>query len=102
MRRLAAGASFPCHKTAEHSYDGDGDPEYIPSSDDEFCAGALILMERSLPAGCMTNQLARIAHRLRMFNPAALDTDAPVYASFSAMRAAHKKTGKRQRSRTDS
>lgn len=65
---LLNGGSFPCHKTV--NYDDDGDP----ITGDQFCAGALIAMERE----GLAPQLARTMERLGGYDASRLDMDAPV------------------------
>lgn len=86
---LQAGAPFPCHATVDYSkVDEDGDHEYAPTSREQFCAGALILMEKEFSenGGCLRNQAVRWETRLGGdFNPDNLDLTAPVFDSFDEM-----------------
>lgn len=68
---LRQDKAFACHKTVEHDDDG----ERVPRSEEQHCAGALILLER---AG-QPNQLMRIAERLDLYDRTKLDTSAPVF-----------------------
>lgn len=70
------GKTFPCHKTV--TYDGPRD-----RSKEQHCAGALIFAENT--GGVERNQMLRIAMRLRIFDPEALDTTSPVYRSVEDM-----------------
>lgn len=78
---LWGGAEFPCHKTTHHDDDGD----YMPSKDEQFCAGALIVQELSDGP----NQMMRIAERLGMYDPRELDMAAPVYECLEDFIEAH-------------
>lgn len=69
--------SFPCHKTTE--FDGDG--EYIPQSEEQHCAGAMILLEKYENP----NQLMRIAERIGCYDMQKLDMDAPVFDTWEDM-----------------
>ncbi len=68
--------TFSCHNTNEF----DEEEGYaIETSDSRHCAGAMIfLMANDQQNGGM-NQMMRIAYRLNMFDPDALDLAAPVY-----------------------
>lgn len=64
--------SFMCHKTVHHPTTGgewisdDGNEEtYVPSNNEQQCAGSLILLEKM---GHRT-QLMQVMHRLGMYNP---------------------------------
>jgi hypothetical protein len=67
-----AGGTFQCHKT-NVKVGGKGDPMH--------CAGALIFAEKN---GNET-QLMRIAGRLNMYDPNALDMDADVFDTMDEM-----------------
>ena len=69
---LARGADFACHKTTETDPSDESQNVAVPGS--QFCAGALIALER-LGA---PNQPMRIAERLGMYDPSKLDMGAPV------------------------
>lgn len=69
---LAQGAEFACHQTTED--DPHDESERIAVEKSQFCAGALIALEKSGVA----NQAMRIAERLNIYNPSKLDMDAPV------------------------
>jgi hypothetical protein len=87
IERALERTEFPCHTTTEH----DDESEYIPSSNEIHCAGALILMEK---AG-RSSQMMRIAERLGMYDHRKLDMDAPVFDSFEEMAAAQMPRRKR-------
>jgi hypothetical protein len=70
---LERGAMFPCHKTTVDVETDDGD-ERVTTPDSQFCAGALIAMERS----GTSNQMVRIGERLGLFDAERLDMDSPV------------------------
>lgn len=75
------GGTFPCHNTVE--YKDCGDARTTPKTN--FCAGALIVMEKSGVA----NQAMRIAERLGMYDAGKLNMKAPVFGSlreFAAQR----------------
>lgn len=75
-RSLADGAEFPCHKTTVT--DPDDESENTTGAHSQWCAGALIVMERTQTP----NQAMRIAERLNLYHPARLDMQAPVARSF--------------------
>jgi hypothetical protein len=79
---------FPCHKTV--LYDDDG--EACPSSDEQHCAGALVLLERiNRP-----NQMMRIAERLGVYKRTALNMNAPIFKSTRVFVAAQPTRERRQ------
>lgn len=67
---LRMGADFPCHETIEHDEDGEG----IRNSESQFCAGALIVLEKD----DSPNQMMRIGERLRLYDYNKLNFNAPV------------------------
>lgn len=67
----AQDATFACHETTQHDDEGD----HIPSSKEQHCAGALILLEKTN----QPNQIMRIAERLGLYDRRRLHMDAPVY-----------------------
>lgn len=69
---LARGADFPCHKTTVT--DPDDESQRAATGESQFCAGALIALERS----DAPNQAMRFAERLGLYDPSKLDMDAPV------------------------
>lgn len=75
---IAEGSFFSCHKTVD--YEVDEEERFSPLPGEQFCAGALILMEK---AGAR-NQAVRLAERLDMHDPARLDLEAPVFDSLAA------------------
>lgn len=70
---LRRGAEFSCHKT---TVQGDND-EVVRSGDEKFCAGAMIVLEKSEGP----NQMMRIAERLGMYDYSKLKMESPVYDS---------------------
>ncbi len=64
---LLADEIFICHKTVRYSDEGE-DEDRIPHAEEQACAGALLfcLGQGRLP------QLARIAQRLKLFEPEAM------------------------------
>jgi hypothetical protein len=85
---LEHGALFPCHKTVDYDDPNDEGGEGRVTGDSQFCAGALILMEKEWEdqGGAMANQMVRICTRIG--NPPldldALDMDAPVFDDFES------------------
>lgn len=79
---LERGGMFPCHKTVD--YKGSTDGEGRVTANSVFCAGALIVMERSWDHGAVENQAVRIAGRLGLLDLDKLDMDAPVAEDFDA------------------
>ena len=71
---LERGAIFHCHETVTYGEDDDDTPDTTGS---QFCAGALIMLERERGA----NQAMRIGGRLGLYDPDKLDMDAPVVES---------------------
>lgn len=71
---IACGSEFPCHKTTVLTDDGE-DLEAGPDS--QFCAGALIVLERQQAP----NQAMRIAERVGVYAAVTLDMEAPVARS---------------------
>ncbi len=71
------GSTFPCHKTTE--FDDEGESIGVG---EQHCAGALILLDKSVPNGTGSSNILRIAMRLRIFDPDKLKIDAPVFATF--------------------
>lgn len=79
---LRMGAEFPCHKTIEHDEDGEG----IRSKDSQFCAGALIILEK----GKEPNQMMRVGERLGLYDYNKLDLiNPPVYDDLDEWVMAH-------------
>lgn len=74
-------ASFSCHKTTRHDDEG----EAIRTSEEQHCAGALIMLERMK----MPNQMMRIAYK-RWYDPTKLKMDSPVYDNTQQMIAAYR------------
>lgn len=71
---IANGATFACHQTTTYN-DETGEMESLAES--QFCAGALIMMEKQNAP----NQIMRIAERLGIYDPSALDMGASVCGS---------------------
>lgn len=86
---LERGGSFACHKTTVPCDDEDEMESIgmIETEDSQFCAGAMILMEKdwSDNGGVIGNQLLRIMHRLGAFDPSRLDLTSTVFDSFDEM-----------------
>jgi len=80
---LERGAMFPCHKTVDYDDPNDEEGEGKITGDSQFCAGAMILMEKEWEdqGGCMANQMVRILTRIgeNPLNPDNLDMNAPVF-----------------------
>lgn len=81
--------TFTCHKHlhGEHDCDPEGDEAYHPSTTDQMCAGAMILVEKlGTP-----NQMLQIAERLGLRDPNRLlqGAFADVYDSIDDMAAGH-------------
>ena len=71
--------TFACHKTVEFD-----DGEHVSSSNEQHCAGALIMLERME----RPNQMMRIAERCGIYDRNKLAMDAPVYDNADDMLAA--------------
>jgi len=79
--------TFSCHKTNDLDENGD----IIETKKTEYCAGALILLEKlELP-----NQMMRIAERLGIYNRHGLDMDVPSFA-YEKVEAANRRRIKEQ------
>lgn len=77
LRRLLqfCKGAFHCHKTGvcdESNEDAGG--EFLPTSTSQYCAGALIFLERRKAP----HQMMRIAERLGMYDRTKLNMKAPV------------------------
>lgn len=70
---LRSGAEFPCHKTVDYSKDSEG----VTTSESKFCAGSMVVLEKSEGP----NQMMRIAERLGLYDYRNLNTEAPVFES---------------------
>ena len=73
---------FPCHKTVDHEaqaaideWDDGHEPEYMMDENNQFCAGALIMLEKCERPG----QMMRIAERLGSYDRTKLVMDSPVF-----------------------
>lgn len=69
------GASFACHKTLGHDDDGDT----YTKSDSQFCAGAIIMLEKSGQAGNVA--MIRGAERFGLYKHSEMEMDSPVFDS---------------------
>ncbi len=78
VNALTNGGVFPCHETVDHNDDG----KQVDSLTENFCAGALIMIEKK---GDGPNQMMRICERLGMYNHTKLKMNSPVYDSFGEM-----------------
>lgn len=70
---LLRGSDFICHETSVEVPDSE-DGEHDRGPDSQFCAGALITLEKQ----GFANQMMRIAERIGIYDASALDMDAPV------------------------
>lgn len=77
---LARGAEFACHQTTVECQDDEGD--LTADANSQFCAGALIALERAEAP----NQAMRIAERLNLYDSSKLDMGAPVGTLFDFQR----------------
>jgi len=68
---LFGGGEFSCHKLN----DSDGEGGRVEGDKSQFCAGALILLEKLE----QPNQMMRICHRLGLYDRRKLAMDAPVF-----------------------
>lgn len=84
---IIEGAVFPCHKTN----DNESQPEngFVHQEKHQFCAGALILLEKTGDAS--KSNMIRMAERLRLYDKNILEMDAPVFDSRAALLAWHKR-----------
>ena len=76
-RRWWPAESFPCHRTIIYGEDENGDTETTIPPTAQQCAGVMAILHREN----RPNDAMQIAERLGMWNPAALDSTAPFYAS---------------------
>jgi hypothetical protein len=84
---LQEDKTFTCHETitGEHDLDDDGIPyAYHPGAEDQHCAGALILIEKTRSA----NQMVQLAERLGLWDKSKMHFDAPVFETAADMIAA--------------
>lgn len=72
---LLDGGNFPCHKT--HDYTDDDDREFKHQDSHQFCAGALIMLNKE--HNTLQSQALRMAIRLGLYNPNDLDVSSPVF-----------------------
>lgn len=76
---------FACHKTVDYAEaEWDDDESYSSGgmANASHCAGALILLEKLE----QPHQMMRIAERIGLYDPDALDMEAPVWDSWEDMR----------------
>lgn len=78
---LEEGGVFPCHKTIKHGEldDYDEDDTFIHQESHQFCAGALIMLEKTGDAN--KSRAIQIAERLGLYDKDALKMDSPVFES---------------------
>jgi hypothetical protein len=69
--------SFPCHKTIDYSENEDGSEKHVIGPDAQQCAGVMLILYREN----RPNDAMQLGERFRLWNPAKLAADAPVYAS---------------------
>lgn len=88
LAALRNGGTFSCHRTVDYDaidedeeLDEDGNERPIAGAGEEFCAGALVLLERT--GGAERNQMVRIEERLGRLDLSKLDLGAPVASSFA-------------------
>lgn len=94
---LEEDLTFTCHKTIsgentdedEYAYEEDPTAEvsYVPGPQDQMCAGALVLIQKT----GSSNQMVQLAERFGMWDPSKLDMDSPVYESARDMVEAHER-----------
>lgn len=79
---LESGSSFSCHETVTYS----DDLEYVRSPSEQFCVGAILVMENETnrDPGAMANQMVRIGVRLGMIDLDSLEGHADVYEDFES------------------
>lgn len=75
---IASGSIFPCHETTADAVDDDGNEIRVQVDTSQFCAGAVIAMEKM----GQPNQALRMAERFGMYDQATMDMNAPVVSSF--------------------
>ena len=83
---LRAGRTFTCHETTVSVDREDGSSDRVDGAKAQMCAGAMSVLMKD-PVG--PNQMMRIAQRLGVFDPDALDPDAPTFDSLRAFVAHH-------------
>lgn len=74
---LVRDESFPCHKTIDYDRmdDDDEDDSWVPTGEEQHCAGATIMLLKME----MPNQMMRIMGRLGYLKEENIDMDAPVF-----------------------
>jgi hypothetical protein len=79
---LKVDGTFPCHETVTHDDDG----EHLSTPEEQFCAGAMVMLEKSEDAEqAPLNQMLRIAERLGFYDHKKLDMKSSVFDCFSDM-----------------
>lgn len=76
---LRRGSEFPCHETTVCVVDEQDEEHFVQGRGSQFCAGALITMERE----GFANQMMRISERIGVYDRDGLDMDAPVSDSLN-------------------
>jgi len=91
--------TFSCHGTVDYAAIEERGEDmhdegyrHIPGAEEQHCAGAMVLLEKSGRA----NQMMRIAERLGFYDHKRLKMDAPVFASRDAMVKAFQKLNRRK------
>lgn len=74
-QNLLDGGNFPCHKT--HDYADDSGSEFRHQDNHQFCAGALIMLEKE--NNTLQSHALRMAIRFDLYNPNDLDKSSPVF-----------------------
>lgn len=69
--------TFSCHKTVDYSDEWNDSSTHIPTEDEQHCAGALIVLNRS--GELFNNFLYRLAVWAKLFDPDKLNMHAPVF-----------------------
>lgn len=80
---LKAGGVFPCHKTVTYDdndcFDDEDGDTFVHQESHIFCAGALIMLEKTGEA--VGSNAIRIAERLGLYDHNKLDMESPVFSS---------------------
>lgn len=74
-------AEFACHCTTETVEDDHGNSDRVATDKSQHCAGMLIMLEKMQ----QPHQMMRICGRLGLYDPTALDMDAPVFDELDDM-----------------
>ena len=75
---LQSGAQFICHNTFEWDEDDEGESYPAYDQHSQFCAGALIMLEKEGE----DHQLTQVARRLGLYEPGVLDITLVPFGSF--------------------